>query len=171
MLKTDFIGHKLSKNSYIKFRIPSVIFHFRIKLFINYILIFLNSCRFSWLTPENLTEEYLSPLTAKHFVPFMAYNDTKLCNTVIANELDRRWSREEISCNSVHPGNMVSTDISRHWWFYKLLFFLVRPYTKSLVSLKNYKYCYLLTLNRYIDLLCLPFLFSNKQQLLVVSHF
>jgi WW domain-containing oxidoreductase len=100
----------------------------------------LNVYRFSLLTANNISEEYLSPLISRNFVAFMAYNDSKLCNAVIASELDRRWSPDGISCNSVHPGNMVSTDISRHWWFYKILFFLVRPFTKSLVrKIKFYK--------------------------------
>uniref|UniRef100_A0A182Q360 Uncharacterized protein n=1 Tax=Anopheles farauti TaxID=69004 RepID=A0A182Q360_9DIPT len=32
----------------------------------------------------------------------------------------------------MHPGNMVSSALSRNWWFYRLLFGLVRPFTKSL---------------------------------------
>jgi len=42
---------------------------------------------------------------------------------------------------SVHPGNMVSTDISRNYWFYRLLFAIVRPFTKSLVGWKR-KLCF-----------------------------
>lgn len=33
---------------------------------------------------------------------------------------------------SLHPGNMVSSDLSRNWWFYRIIFLLVRPFTKSL---------------------------------------
>lgn len=42
---------------------------------------------------------------------------------------------------------MVSTSIQRNWWFYRLLFALVRPFTKSLVRIKPplesaiYSYC------------------------------
>uniref|UniRef100_A0A182J5H6 Uncharacterized protein n=1 Tax=Anopheles atroparvus TaxID=41427 RepID=A0A182J5H6_ANOAO len=32
----------------------------------------------------------------------------------------------------LHPGNMVSSALSRNWWFYRFLFGLVRPFTKSL---------------------------------------
>lgn len=86
------------------------------------------------MTPENICEEYLSPRVASNFVAFLAYGDTKLCDAILATEIDRRWGHEGIICNSVHPGNMISTEISRNWWFYRLLFFIVRPFTKSLVQ-------------------------------------
>ncbi|XP_021949704.1 WW domain-containing oxidoreductase [Folsomia candida] len=90
------------------------------------------SHRSSLMTPENICEEYLSPRVASNFVAFLAYGDTKLCDAILATEIDRRWGHEGIICNSVHPGNMISTEISRNWWFYRLLFFIVRPFTKSL---------------------------------------
>jgi len=90
------------------------------------------SHRGSLLDAENISEDYLSPKTARNFLAFLAYNDTKLCNCVIATEIHKRWSREKVSCNSVHPGNLISTGLSRHWWFYRVLFSLVRPFTKSL---------------------------------------
>lgn len=36
--------------------------------------------------------------------------------------------------NALHPGNMVSSSLSRNWWFYRLIFAIVRPFTKSLVT-------------------------------------
>jgi len=63
----------------------------------------------------------------------MAYNDSKLCNVLFAFELSRRWSIHGVTVNALHPGNMVATDLSRNWWFYRWLFYLVRPFTKSLV--------------------------------------
>lgn len=87
------------------------------------------------LTKENLTEEYLSPPTAKNFTSFMAYNDAKLCNVIAASEFNRRWAVHGVTCNSVHPGNMVSTGLSRQSFLYKAMFAAVRPFTKSLVLL------------------------------------
>ena len=42
-----------------------------------------------------------------------------------------------VSC--LHPGNMVSSSLSRHWWLWRLLFAAVRPFTKSLVSCHGYR--------------------------------
>ena len=97
-----------------------------------YLIMSLGS-RFSLMTKDNISKDYLSPPTSKNFTSFMAYNDSKLCNVLMAAEISRRWSIRGVTCNSVHPGNMVSTNISRHWWIYRLLFAFVRPFTKSLV--------------------------------------
>lgn len=48
---------------------------------------------------------------------------------------EQRWKTKGISVFSLHPGNLVSSDLSRHWWVYRWFFTLVRPFTKSLVSL------------------------------------
>lgn len=92
------------------------------------------SHRQSFLSRDNISEEYLSPSTSSRFVPMIAYNDTKLCNVLFASQLNKRLSRHKVFASSVHPGNMVNTNISRNWWFYRLLFTLVRPFTKSVVS-------------------------------------
>jgi WW domain-containing oxidoreductase len=90
------------------------------------------SHRYAFLTRDNISKDYLSPLTSKYFTSFMAYNESKLCNVLTAAEVSRRWSIHGVTCNAVHPGNMVGTNIARHWWIYKLLFAFVRPFTKSL---------------------------------------
>ena len=41
---------------------------------------------------------------------------------------------EGINTYAVHPGNAVSTGLARHWWGYRLLYTLARPFTKTLVS-------------------------------------
>lgn len=64
----------------------------------------------------------------------LAYNRSKLCNILFSNELHRRLSPRGVTCNAVHPGNMMYSAIHRGWWFYTLLFTLARPFTKSLVS-------------------------------------
>lgn len=93
------------------------------------------SHRFSFLTCENIDHEYLSPQSSSRFVPMVAYNDSKLCNVLFANQLNRRLGKHKVACYSVHPGNMISTSLSRNWWFYRILFALARPFTKSPVSL------------------------------------
>ncbi|CAG7822358.1 unnamed protein product [Allacma fusca] len=90
------------------------------------------SHRLAFLTRDNISKDYLSPLTSKYFTSFMAYNESKLCNILTAVEISRQWSIHGITCNAVHPGNMVGTNLTRHWWIYKILFAIVKPFTKSL---------------------------------------
>lgn len=90
------------------------------------------SHRFSYINKENISEEKLSPSTYKNYIGLIAYNNSKLCNVLFSNELNRKLSSKGIYCNSIHPGNMVSSYLSRSWWLYRLLFALVRPFTKSL---------------------------------------
>ncbi|XP_065085181.1 WW domain-containing oxidoreductase-like [Ochlerotatus camptorhynchus] len=88
------------------------------------------SHRFSML-PIDLSESDLSPPANKYW-SMMAYNNAKLFNVLFACELAKRWKSRGISVFVLHPGNMVSSQIARNWWFYKLLFAIVRPFTKSL---------------------------------------
>lgn len=89
------------------------------------------SHRFSKLPSSGLTREHLSPSYSKYW-SMMQYNNVKLCNVLFAHELSRMWQSKGISVFVLHPGNMVSTGIQRNWWFYRFLFALVRPFTKSL---------------------------------------
>lgn len=88
------------------------------------------SHRFASLPADHLTEKHLSPPATK-FWSTMAYNNAKLCNVLFAMHLAEKWKNRGISVFSLHPGNMVSTNISRNWWFYRLLFAFARPFTKS----------------------------------------
>ncbi|GFY72552.1 WW domain-containing oxidoreductase [Trichonephila inaurata madagascariensis] len=92
------------------------------------------SHRQSFITAQNISEERLSPKTANGFYSIIAYNDSKLCNLLFSNELNRRLSTFKIFSNAVHPGNLVSSYLSRNWWLYRLLFAFVRPFTKSLIK-------------------------------------
>ncbi|KAL5277107.1 WWOX family protein [Megaselia abdita] len=89
------------------------------------------SHRFSNLSLENMDEQKLSPPASKYW-SMMAYNNAKLCNVLFAIELAKRWKDRGISVFVCHPGNMVSSQLSRNYWFYRLMFALVRPFTKSL---------------------------------------
>lgn len=92
-------------------------------------------CRFSsFQSPEDIHPLTLSP-PAHRYWSMGAYNNSKLCNVLFAYELARRWP--SVSVFSCHPGNMVSSDLSRYSWMYRFLFSLVRPFTKSLVSLEK----------------------------------
>lgn len=89
------------------------------------------SHRFSSLPKFGLTADILSPPASK-FTSMTAYNNSKLCNVLFACELARKLQPRGTSVFVLHPGNMVSTDISRNWWFWRFLFMIVRPFTKSL---------------------------------------
>ncbi|CAK9807295.1 WW domain-containing oxidoreductase [Anthophora plagiata] len=88
------------------------------------------SHRFSSLqTEEDFHQLYLSPPAYKYW-SMGAYNNSKLCNVLFAQELAKRWP--SVNVFSCHPGNMVSSSLSRYSWMLRFLFMLVRPFTKSL---------------------------------------
>ncbi|KAJ8967044.1 hypothetical protein NQ314_003161 [Rhamnusium bicolor] len=84
------------------------------------------------LTLENLSPLTLSPDSASKYWDMMAYNNSKLCNILFARQLAKNLQTSGISIFSLHPGNMVSSKLARNWWLYRLLFAIVRPFTKSL---------------------------------------
>lgn len=92
------------------------------------------SHRMANLATDGLTASLLSPPASKYWAMFQ-YNNVKLCNVLFARELGRRWQQKGVASYSLHPGNMVSSGLSRYWWFYRMLFAFVRPFTKSLVSI------------------------------------
>lgn len=75
----------------------------------------------------------LSP-SKKDYWAMLAYNRSKLCNVLFSKELNRRLSPYGVTSNTLHPGNMMYSSIHRSWWGYTMLFALVRPFTKSMVS-------------------------------------
>lgn len=93
----------------------------------------------SFRCAEELVDLSSLNASAARYIGMTAYNDSKLCNLLFVNELHRRLSEEpqdetssRVFVFGVHPGNMVSTQLPRSWWLYRLLFWLVRPFTKSL---------------------------------------
>ncbi|KAK9886447.1 hypothetical protein WA026_016730 [Henosepilachna vigintioctopunctata] len=90
------------------------------------------SHRFSDLTIDNISEQKLSPDEASKYWSMMAYNNSKLCNILFARHLAKKLQNRGVSVFSIHPGNLVYSELSRNWWLYRLLFYIVRPFTKSL---------------------------------------
>lgn len=90
------------------------------------------SHRFSLLKKESLDESQLSR-SAHKFNHATIYNDTKLCNILFVKQFNSDYQNYGINSYAVHPGNMISSEISRNWWVYKIAFTLARPFTKSLV--------------------------------------
>ncbi|XP_023012715.1 WW domain-containing oxidoreductase [Leptinotarsa decemlineata] len=90
------------------------------------------SHRFANLTIENISPLTLSPESSSKYWDMMAYNNSKLCNVLFARQLAKILKSDGISVFSLHPGNMVSSKLGRNWWLYRVLFAIVRPFTKSL---------------------------------------
>ena len=71
------------------------------------------------------------PLSAENFSVLESYGQSKLCNVLFANELHRRYFDEGLSACSLHPGNLVTTDIGRGSLLMRLGMLLASPFTKS----------------------------------------
>ena len=70
----------------------------------------------------------------KHYWSMLQYNRSKFCNMLHMTYLHSKLSEKGVTVNSVHPGNMVPTAIDRQWWFWKLVFILGRPFTKTITQ-------------------------------------
>jgi len=71
------------------------------------------------------------PLTQNNFGTLKAYGQAKLANLLMANELQRRYSDQGLTACSVHPGNLVTTDIGRGSLLTRALMVLISPFTKN----------------------------------------
>jgi NAD(P)-dependent dehydrogenase (short-subunit alcohol dehydrogenase family) len=52
--------------------------------------------------------------TSRPYDPWLAYGQSKTANVLFAVEATRRWGRNGISSNAVHPGAILDTNLSRH---------------------------------------------------------
>ncbi|MFT7467507.1 MAG: NAD(P)-dependent dehydrogenase (short-subunit alcohol dehydrogenase family) [Candidatus Pseudothioglobus sp.] len=71
------------------------------------------------------------PLTPNNFSMFKAYGQAKLANTLMANELQRRYGDQGLTACSLHPGALVTTDIGRGSLLMRGLMVLISPFTKN----------------------------------------
>ena len=60
-----------------------------------------------------------------------AYGQAKLCNILMALQLQTRYGEQGLTACSVHPGNMVTSDFGRESAFMRFAFKLMSPLTKS----------------------------------------
>ena len=74
------------------------------------------------------------PLDRDNYRAIVAYCQAKLCNVLMANELTRRWGKEGIVANSLHPGTLMLTSIGRRSLAARLLLTAALPFAKSLVQ-------------------------------------
>ena len=65
------------------------------------------------------------------FKSMRAYGQAKLCNVLMADELQRRYGSQGLTACSVHPGALVTTDFGRESMLFRMAFWLASPFTKS----------------------------------------
>ncbi|KJE90115.1 retinol dehydrogenase 11 [Capsaspora owczarzaki ATCC 30864] len=88
----------------------------------------------SHTTPSTLNFDDLLK-RERSYLALHAYGNSKLCNVYHANELHRRFhDAQGLSTVSVHPGDMISTSISRQRLLWRFVFFLASPFTKSVTQ-------------------------------------
>jgi NAD(P)-dependent dehydrogenase (short-subunit alcohol dehydrogenase family) len=52
--------------------------------------------------------------TSRPYDPWLAYGQSKTANVLFAVEATRRWARDGITANAVHPGAIAATNLGRH---------------------------------------------------------
>lgn len=81
-------------------------------------------------SPRTLDFDRL-PLRRENYSDLVAYGQAKLCNVLLAKELQRRHGARGISAYSLHPGTLIPTSIGRSSLIAGLLIALARPFTKT----------------------------------------
>ena len=114
---------------------PSLKKHFHRSLNFNFSYAFHHTKRFPSLYGDHFDLSSIQTHNENTYSPIIAYNQSKLCNLMFALELNRRWSPLGVHCNAVNPGAMIYTRLQRYSSWYRALFTLVRPFTKSKLRL------------------------------------
>ncbi len=71
------------------------------------------------------------PYPKETFRPMKSYGQAKLCNALMAIELQRRFADQGLTACYLHPGTMVTTDIGRDSALVRFAMRLVSPFTKT----------------------------------------
>ncbi|MEZ5571039.1 MAG: SDR family NAD(P)-dependent oxidoreductase [Halioglobus sp.] len=71
------------------------------------------------------------PYPEDKFRTMTAYGQAKLCNALMAVELQRRFADQGLTACYLHPGTMVTTDIGRDSALVRIAMWLARPFTKT----------------------------------------
>jgi WW domain-containing oxidoreductase len=72
------------------------------------------------------------PLTSARYRPLISYGQAKLCNVLFANELTRRFAKDGIHANSLHPGAFIGTSIFRDTRPGRIIAAVLSPFTKTI---------------------------------------
>lgn len=62
---------------------------------------------------------------------FNAYGQAKLCNALMALELQQRYGAKGLTACAVHPGALVTTGFGKGSWLTQLAFKVASPFTKT----------------------------------------
>jgi len=81
-------------------------------------------------SPRTLDFEHF-PAPEKNFRFMRAYGQAKLANVLMANELQRRYSKQGLTACSLHPGTLITTEIGRNSRVIAFLMKLISPFTKT----------------------------------------
>lgn len=103
---------------------------------ISYQLSLFSFLRFPDLTYSTKLPLSELPLSKDKYWSIVAYNQSKLCNLLFSMELNHRLKPKGVTCNAVHPGNLIYTSLSHTSWFYWIFFVMARPFAKTPVSSK-----------------------------------
>ena len=71
------------------------------------------------------------PTREKGYFAMRSYGQAKLCNVLMANELQRRYGAQGLMSCSLHPGTMVTTNIGSESALVRFAMKLVSPFTKD----------------------------------------
>ncbi|MEP4484798.1 MAG: SDR family oxidoreductase [Halioglobus sp.] len=80
--------------------------------------------------PARLNFDYLGKAEGS-YKSMRAYGQAKLCNVLMADELQRRYGDQGLTACSIHPGSLVTTDFGRESRLFRAAFWLASPFTKS----------------------------------------
>ncbi|XP_059055509.1 WW domain-containing oxidoreductase [Achroia grisella] len=95
-------------------------------------VIFVSSESHRFASLKNTFTKQTISVTRDQYSSMMAYNNSKLFNILTAKILSEEWRSKNVRVNSLHPGNMVYTNLGKSWWLFRMVSFLIRPFTKSL---------------------------------------
>jgi len=80
--------------------------------------------------PARLNFDYLGKAEGS-YKSMRAYGQAKLCNVLMADELQRRYGDQGLTACSIHPGSLVTTDFGRESRLFRAAFWIASPFTKS----------------------------------------
>jgi WW domain-containing oxidoreductase len=81
-------------------------------------------------SPARLDFDNFPPREQGYFA-LRAYGQAKLCNVLMANELQRRYGTQGLMSCSLHPGTMVTSNIGGESALVRFAMKLVSPFTKD----------------------------------------
>lgn len=95
--------------------------------------------KYSTQITDNWNESTFTPSYCE-YRRLTAYMNNKLYNILFARELAKRWKQRGVAVFSVHPGNLIKTNIVNKWFMARMLFCIMKlmPFIKNQVS-KFYK--------------------------------